>query len=71
MRVLAVPFDIAADGIGQRGTDCFASQCFAEYLLEIVDGDVFWHPWAIHGAAGVDQLTVAIEDEEVQVRRAP
>ena len=66
MGVLAIPFDRAANGIGQGHADRSAGQVFFEGVFEIVDGDLAGIAGAIDGPAGIDKLAIAAENEKVR-----
>ena len=62
MRVFPQPFDVAADGIGQRYADGFAVGDFREDLVEVIDGDGRHITRAVDATAAVHQLPACIED---------
>lgn len=66
MGILAIPLDIAADGIGQGHADRTAGEGFLEGVFEIVDSNLAGIAGAIDGPAGIDKLAFLVENEKVR-----
>ena len=62
MRIFARPFDIAADGIGQRYTNRFAVGDFIEYAVEVIDSDSRHITRAVDATTAVHEFSARIED---------
>ncbi len=65
MRILSRPFDIAADGIGQRNTHWFSGQKFLQSCFKIIYGHFTSVKRIIDPSTGVNERKVVIEDEKM------
>ena len=54
MLLFAIPFHVAANGIGYLKGYLFTGQMLVEWILQIVDGDFRWIFGIINGSASVD-----------------
>ena len=66
VRVLSVPFDVAADGICQRNGHGLAGQMFFERFFEVVNLHSACIARIIHAPAGVNEPAVFVEYEKVR-----
>ena len=66
MGVHTIPFDVAANGIGERSRNRPARQNVVECVLQIVDRHLVGLARVVDAAPGVDQLAVGVEDEGVR-----
>ncbi len=68
VRVFAIPFDVAANGICQRNGHGFAGQMFFERSFEVIDCNFALIARIINAPAGVNEPVVFVE--YVKVRRS-
>jgi len=66
VRVLSVPFDVAADGICQRNGHGLAGQMFFERSFEVVNLHSACIARIIHAPAGVNEPAVFVEYEKMR-----
>jgi len=66
--LVAFPFDVAADGVGDRDAGIFAGEQIIEGVAEFVGGLFAGVAGVVVHSAGVAELAIGVED--VEVRRA-
>lgn len=54
MSIAVLPFDIAADGVGQGDGNGFSVEVFLYGSFQIVDGHFAGITWIVNAAAGVN-----------------
>ena len=66
VRIHPVPFDVAADEIGQRHTHRRTSQVLFQSPFQIIGRHLIRDPWIVAAASGIDEFAIAVEDGKVR-----